>query len=82
MLPGLLVATGACARQRKVREVESVEMTLEFPAGRSSAAERPMHTRLERLQKHVGRERPAAGIRLAIETIEERTIDHSAKHML
>ena len=76
MFPRPLVPGGARARQREVPQVKTLDVSLQLAPSWNRAGKDALNTRFQRLSKPLGRQRPSRGIRLAIETFEERGVDH------
>jgi hypothetical protein len=72
VLPRRIVAERARTRQSQVREMQTVEVTLEIAATGSFIGERTLYARFEGVLEDVPRQRPALGAGIPVQSIEQR----------
>src|SRR4030095_9545676 len=74
MVPRRVMPRRARARERKLLEAQRAEITIEIAGGRRAAGERFRGARLERAGEMIDRNLPLAGIRLAVQPLDDRLV--------
>ena len=69
MVPRIFTAHGARAGERKIAEVQRIEIAIELAVRRRAAGERFFSAALERVRQHLARKLPSSRVRLRVEPL-------------